>query len=425
MKYKVSKAKKNEVSIEVTLDIAEWEQEVDNAYNKHKNEYPVEGFRKGKVPRKVIENTYGPTVFFEEAIAEGFGKAYTQVLSKEKDIDPVDAPNLSVKSLDDKGIVIVAVVPVMPEVKLGAYKGLHIHHEPKKITAKDVDAELERVRAQNVRFVEKQGVIEAGDIANIDFAGYDGKVQFEGGTAEGYDLEIGSHSFIDNFEDQLLGHKAGDELDVKVTFPANYQAKELAGKPVVFKVKVNVVKSKELPQLNDAFASDVSEFETLQAYKEHIKEHLGEHAVEDAKVATENEIIEAIVKDTQVDVPHALVETELDNIMHDIEYRLMYQGLKLEDYAKYLGKTVAELRKEREADATKGVKVRLVMQEIVKAENIAVEKAEIDEKIKELAKSAKKTIKEYKETLTEERISYLRNDILVNKLLTFLVENNK
>jgi trigger factor len=186
-----------------------------------------------------------------------------------------------------------------------------------------------------------------------------------------------------------------------------------------------VVKSKELPQLNDAFASDVSEFETLQAYKEHIKEHLGEHAQEDAKVATENEIIEAIVKDTQVDVPHALVETELDNIMHDIEYRLMYQGLKLEDYAKYLGKTVAELRKEREADATKGVKVRLVMQEIVKAENITVEKAEIDEKIKELAKSAKKTIKEYKETLTEERISYLRNDILVNKLLTFLVENNK
>ena len=425
MKYKVTSRKNNEVALEVTLSAEEWDKEVDNAYNKHKGEYPVEGFRKGRVPRKVIEKTYGPTVFFEEALAEGFGKAYSEVLAKEKDIDPVDAPELSVKSLDEKGVVIAAVVPVMPEVKLGAYKGLKISHEPKKITAKDVDAELERVREQNVRYVEKQGVIENGDIANIDFKGFKGNVQFDGGTAEAYDLEIGSHSFIEGFEEQLIGKKAGDEVDVNVTFPKEYQAKELAGQPAVFKVKVNVVKSKELPELNDAFASDVSEFETLAAYKEHIKEHLGEHAKEDAKIQTENEIIEKIVAGMQVDVPKALVETELNNIMQDMEYRLMYQGLKLEDYAKYLGKSLDELREGRRADALKGVKVRLAMQEIVKQEKLEVSKEELEAKIKDLAKSAKKTIKEYKESLSEDRISYIKNDILLSKLLAFLVENNK
>lgn len=425
MKYKVSKSKKNEVKIEVTLTSDEWQAEVDNAYNKNKAKYPVEGFRKGKVPRKVIENTYGPTVFYEEAIAEGFGKAYTEVLAKEKDIDPVDAPDLSVKSLDEKGIVIVATVPVMPEVELGAYTGLHISHAPKKITVKDVDAELNRVREQNVRYVEKNGVAENGNIVNIDFAGYMGGKQFDGGTSEGYDLELGSHSFIEGFEEQLVGRKAGESVDVNVTFPKEYQAKELAGKPAVFKVKVNVVKSKELPELNDAFASDVSEFDTLDKYKEHIKEHLGEHAKEDAKVQTENEIIEKIVENTKVDVPNALVESELDNIMQDIEYRLMYQGLKLEDYAKYLGKDVKSLREERRNDALKGVKVRLAMQEIVKKENLSVDKKELDDKIASMAKSAKKTLKEYKETLTDERISYIKNDILLSKLLSFLVENNK
>ena len=425
MKYKVTSHKNNEVALEVTLSAEEWDKEVENAYNKHKGEYPVEGFRKGRVPRKVIEKTYGPTVFFEEALAEGFGKAYSEVLAKEKDIDPVDAPELSVKSLDEKGVVITAVVPVMPEVKLGAYKGLKISHEPRKITAKDVDVELERVREQNVRYVEKQGAIENGDIANIDFKGFKGNVQFDGGTAEAYDLEIGSHSFIEGFEEQLVGKKAGDEVDVKVTFPKEYQAKELAGQPAVFKVKVNVVKSKELPELNDAFASDVSEFETLAAYKEHIKEHLGEHAQEDAKIQTENEIIEKIVAGMQVDVPNALVETELNNIMQDMEYRLMYQGLKLEDYAKYLGKSLDELREGRRADALKGVKVRLAMQEIVKQEKLEVSKEELEAKIKDLAKSAKKTIKEYKESLSEDRISYIKNDILLSKLLAFLVENNK
>ena len=425
MNYKLGKGKKSEITLEVTLDATEWAQEVENAYNKNKNKYSVEGFRKGKVPRKVIEKTYGPTVFYEDALTEAFSKAYTEVLNKEKDIEPVDAPSLEVKSLDEKGVVILATIPVMPEVTLGAYTGLGINNEPKKVTAKEVEAELKRVQEQNVRYNEFDGVIANGHIANIDFAGFvDGK-QFDGGTANGFDLEIGSHSFIDTFEDQLVGAKAGDKVDVNVTFPAEYQAKELAGKPALFKVTINAVKSKEYPELNDAFASDVSEFETLADYKAHIKEHLEHHALEDAKIKTENQIIDKIVSNMKVDVPEALIENELDNIMRDIEYRLMYQGLRLEDYANYLNQTVEELRNSRRKDAEKGVKVRLAMQEIIKKENMNVGKDEVDAKIKEMAKSAKKTIKDYKQSLTDERISHIKNDILMNKLLNFLVDNNK
>ncbi len=425
MKYTLSKAKKSEVTIEVTLTPAEWASEVDNAYNRNKGKYAVEGFRKGKVPRKVIESTYGPTVFFEDALAEGFSKAYTEILGKEKDLDPVDSPSLEVKSLDEKGVVIVATVPVMPEVKLGAYTGLKVNNAPKKVTAKDVDAELQKALEQHVRYVEKDGAIENGNIANIDFAGYmDGKA-FDGGTATGFDLEIGSHSFIDTFEDQLVGRVAGDEVDVNVTFPEGYQAEELAGKPAVFKVKVNAVKVKEYPELNDAFASDVSEFETLAEYKAHIKEHLEEHALEDAKIKTENEIIEKIVEGMTVEVPEVLVENELDNILRDMEYRLMYQGLRMEDYARYLNTTVEQIRETRRADALKGVKVRLAMQEIIKQEKMTVTNADVDAKIKELAKSAKKTIKEYKETVTDERLNYIKNDILMSRLLNFLIDNNK
>ena len=427
MKYNLKKSekKKNFVELEVVLTIEEWEKEVQDAYNRTKGKYSVEGFRKGKAPRRVIENLYGPEVFFEEAITEGFSKAYDKALEEHKDLDPIDAPTLAVKSLDEKGIVILAEIPVMPEVKMGAYKGLNIKVEPKKVTVKEVNAEIERVRNQNARLVEKDGAIEVGNIANIDFKGMMDGVAFEGGTAEGYDLEIGSHTFIDGFEDQLVGLKVGDEKDINVTFPENYQAEELKGKPAVFKIKVNSIKAKELPELNDAFVSDISEFEKVEDYKAHVKEHLEEHAMHHAKVDAENKIIEKIVDNMEVEVPSQLAEHELNHIMQDMEYRLMYQGLRLEDYAKYLNTTVEDIRKEKYAEAVKSVKIRLAMQEIIKVEKLTVEKAEVDEKIKEMAKNSKKSLKEYKETLTEERINYIKNDILMNKLLTFLIDANK
>ena len=428
MNYKLVKSekKKNVMELEVVLTAEEWKAEVQDAYNRTKGKYNVEGFRKGKAPRKVIENMYGPNVFFEDAITEGFSKAYDKALNEHKDLEPIDAPSLAVKSLDEKtGIVILAEIPVMPEVKMGQYKGLNISVAPKKVTDKEVKAELERVRNQHARLVEKQGAIGNGNIANIDFKGMIDGVAFQGGTAEGYDLEIGSHTFIEGFEDQLVGVKAGEEKDVNVVFPENYQAEELKGKPAVFKVKVNSVKSKELPELNDAFASDISEFETMADYKAHVKAHLEEHAAEHAKIETENKIIEKIVDNMEVEVPEQLAEHELDHIMQDMEYRLMYQGLRLEDYAKYLNTTVEDLRKERYKEAVKSVKIRFAMQEIIKAEKLTVEKADVDAKIKEMAKNAKKSIKEYKETLSEERMNYLKNDILMSKLLNFLVDSNK
>ena len=425
MKYELAKKPKNIVELEVSLTAEEWKTEVDEAYNRTKNKYSVDGFRKGKVPRKVIEDMYGPNVFFEEALTEAFSKAYDTVLKKEKDLDPIDAPDLSVKKLDDKGVVILAKIPVMPEVTLGKYTGFGISVAPKKVTDKDVKAELEHVQMHHARLIEKDGAVEMGDTADIDFEGSVDGVLFEGGKAKNYELEIGSKQFIDTFEEQLVGLKAGEKKDVIVKFPEDYPAPDLKGKTAKFDVTVNAVKRKELPAIDDAFASDVSEFETLEEYKNHIKEHMEHHDVENAKIETENKIIDAIVKEVKVDLPDQLVEHELDHIMQDMEYRLMYQGLKLEDYAKYLNKTVDELRTERKRDAEKSLKIRLAMQQILKNEKIDVTKEEVDAKIKEMAKTAQKTIKEYKETLTDERINYIKNDILMDKLLTFLVENNK
>ena len=427
MKYKVSKKEKNVVTLEITLNAEEWKSEVDNAYNKNKGKYAVEGFRKGKVPRKIIEQMYGPTVFYEDALTDAFSRHYADILDKEKDIDPIDAPALSVKSLDEKGVVIEAEIPCVPEVKLKKYKGMGINVEPKKVTDKQVNDELKRVQEEQARLVEvaEGAEVKNGNIVNLNFEGFVDGVAFDGGKAENYDLEIGSKSFIDTFEDQLVGLKAGEEKDVNVTFPENYQVEELKGKPAVFKIKINAIKEKQLPKIDDAFASDVSEFETLAEYKKHIKEHLEEHAVKDAKITTENKIIEEIIKNMEVEIPEVLVESELDNYMSDMDYRLRYQGITLQDYAKYLNITMEQLREERRKEAEKSVKVRLAMQEVLRLEKIEVTNEDVNAKIKELAKSAKKTIKEYKETMSSQSLNYLKNDILMNKLLTFLVESNK
>ena len=425
MDYKVKGKEKNVVTLEITLKMEEWEKEVDASYNRNKGKFSIEGFRKGKAPRKVIEKAYGDQVFYEDALQEGFQKAYMELLSKEKDIEPIDAPDVTIKKFDKDGVVIEATVQVRPEVKNLKYKGLGISVKAKSVTAKDVEEALKQEQEKHARFVEKDTAIENGNIANIDFKGsVDGKL-FDGGTAEGYDLEIGSHSFIDTFEDQLVGLKANDTKDVMVTFPENYHVADLAGKPAKFEVKVNAVKAKELPEISDAFVSDISEFETLDAYKEHIKADLKKRNEESAKMETENKIIEAIVKEMEVDVPEVMINDELDNIMRDMEYRLMYQGANLETYAKYMNKTVEELRQDRRADAEKSVKVRLALQNILALEKIDIKDKEIDAKIEEIATRVNKPLDEYKKTISEERVSYIKNQILMDKLLAFLVDNNK
>lgn len=425
MKYKIVENKKNVVTMEISVDRKEWDDALENTYQTTKGKYNIEGFRKGKAPRKVIENVYGPMVFVEDALTDLFDKHYQAIMAKEKDIEPIDAPSIQVKSLDEKGLVIETKIPVVPEVTLGEYTGLGISVKPKTVSAKQVEDEIKHVQEEQARFVEIHTPVANGNIANIDFEGFVDGVAFDGGKGENYDLEIGSHSFIDTFEEQLIGAKEGEERDVNVTFPEEYHAPELKGKKALFKVKVNAIKEKQLPEINDALASDVSEFDTLKEWKEHIKEHLTEHAVEDAKIETENKIIDAIVKKSKVDIADVLIENELDNIMHDMEYRLMYQGLKLEDYAKYLNTTVDEIRNQRKAEAEKSCKVRLVMTAILKKEKMAVKESEVTAKIKEMAKKSDQNYDDFRAKLTDERIAYIKNEILLNKLLTFLIENNK
>ena len=424
MDYKINKEEKNLVKIDITLSKAEWETEIEQAYTRTRNKYNVEGFRKGKAPRKVIESVYGANVFYEEALSEGFYKAYMDILSKEPTLEPVDAPNLNVKKVDADGVELEATVVVKPDVKVAKYTGFDIVLKKNKVTKEQLEAEMDRVKEQNVRLVEVEREIKDGDVANINFSGSVDGVKFDGGTSEDYDLGIGSHSFIEGFEEQLIGLKAGEDKDVNVTFPTEYHVKELAGKPAVFACHVNSVKEKQYPELNDEFASNVSEYETMAEFKAHMEEHLQEHLDEHAKVDAENEIIDKIVENTEVEVPTQMVDNELDNMMKDMEYRLMYQGLNLEAYANYMGTTVDKIKEDRRPDALKSVKVRLALSYILDKEKITVTDKEFDEKVEEMANSSKKSVKEVKDSLTEDRINYMKNDILMNKLIDFLMEKN-
>lgn len=424
MDYKINKEEKNLVKIDITLSKEEWETEIEQAYTRTRNKYNVEGFRKGKAPRKVIESVYGANVFYEEALSEGFYKAYMDILSKEPTLEPVDAPNLNVKKVDAEGVELEATVVVKPDVKVEKYTGFDIVLKKNKVTKEQLETEMDRVKEQNVRLVEVEREIKDGDVANINFSGSVDGVKFDGGTSEDYDLGIGSHSFIEGFEEQLIGLKAGEDKDVNVTFPTEYHVKELAGKPAVFACHVNSVKEKQYPELNDEFASNVSEYETMAEFKAHMEEHLQEHLDEHAKVDAENEIIDKIVENTEVEVPTQMVDNELDNMMKDMEYRLMYQGLNLEVYANYMGTTVEKIKEDRRPDALKSVKVRLALSYILDKEKITVTDKEFDEKVEEMANSAKKSVKEVKDSLTEDRINYMKNDILMNKLIDFLMEKN-
>ncbi len=424
MKYEIKTLKDKKIEIEISLDAKEWEDAQEAAYKKTKGRYNIHGFRKGAAPRKVIEKTYGPGVFFEDAIDGCFYRYYFEVLQNEKSIEPVDAPALSIKEINENGIVIVATVENKPEVKLGDYKGLTVKKEEVKIGEKDIKAELDRMVASRARFIDvTDRAVEKGDLATIDFSGSVDGVKFEGGTAEDYDLEIGSHSFIDNFEDQIVGMKVGEKKDVKVTFPKEYHVESLKSKPAVFEVTVKAIKAKVLPELNDEFASEVSEFETLADLKADVKKKLTEDAEHEAMHKQEAALIDAVVDNAKVDIPEAMIEHQIDDFIKDFEYRLSYQGLKLEDYLSYIGQSLEELRLSRKEDAEKTVKTRLVLEAIVNAEKLDVTDEDIVNKYNE-GKEHKKSIEDIRKELKGEQLAYLENGILLNKLMTFLKSNN-
>ena len=428
MKYEIQPSEKSTIKITITFDKAEWEQANQKAYLQTRGRFTVNGFRKGKAPKHVIELTYGKGVFYEDALNNLFSDHYYDIMEKEMDnYTVVGLPELSVEDISDDGVVLAAVAPVKPEVKLGDYKGINITKVEYNVKDADVDAEIERLRQRNSRMVEvTDRAAENGDTATIDFSGSIDGVKFEGGTSENYPLVLGSGSFIPGFEEQVVGMKVGEEKDVNVRFPDDYQAAELKGKDAVFAVKLNKLEKKELPKVNDEFIKDAAGAESVDAYRKETRERLEKQAKEKGDAETENNIVRAIAANAEVEIPDAMIESQIDAMVRNAEYRMgmQYGGLKLADYLKYMGSNMDDFRSGYRAQAGENVKAQLVIDAIVRAENIKAEESEIEAKLEELAKAAGKTLEEYKKDVTDSQREYLANDIVVNKLFDFLKENN-
>ncbi len=428
MKYKTESSEKSTVKITMTFDKSEWEAANQKAYEQTRGKYFVNGFRKGKAPRHVIELNYGKGVFYEDALNNLFSDHYYDIVEKEKDnFTVVGQPQLSVEDISEDGAVLVAVAPVKPDVKLGAYKGINIKKVEYNVKDEDVESELKRLQERNSRLVAVEGrAAEKGDTATIDFSGSVDGEKFDGGTSENYPLVLGSNSFIPGFEDQVIGMKVGEEKDINVKFPENYQAENLKGKDAVFAVKLNKLEKKELPEINDEFIKDAAGAESVDAYKKETRERLEKQAKEKGDSETENNIVKAITDNAEVEIPDAMIENQMDMMMRNMEYRLgmQYGGMKLADYLRYMGTDLKTFREGYRAQATDTVKSQLVIDKIIREENIKADDAEIDAKLEEFAKAANKTLEEYKKDVDASQREYIGNDIVINKLFAFLKENN-
>lgn len=427
MKYTTKAAEKSTVKITLKFDGEEWKEALNKAYLKTRGKFAVNGFRKGKAPKNVIEHAYGKGVFYEDALNLMFSENYGDVIEKcAKKFTVVGDPDVSVEKLSDEGVDLVAVVPVRPEVKISSYKGMKIKQFAYNVKDEEVDAELTRLQERNARKVPVEGrAAQNGDVANIDFVGTVDGVKFDGGEAQGFDLTLGSGQFIPGFEDQVIGMNIGEEKDVNVTFPENYQAAELKGKAAVFAVKLNALQGKELPELTDEFVKDSTGSESIEAYKAKTKERLQKQAERRANDATENSILEAIAANTEVEIPQAMIEREIDGLVQKFEYQLMYQGLKLQEYLDFLKVTNEDFRKNYAEQAEKNVKNQLIISEIIKAENLEATEEEVEAKVAEQAASVEKTTEEYKKGMDPRQFDYISSDIVITKLFNFLKENNE
>ena len=425
MSSKVEKTKNaNEVKIEVTVEASKFDEAIKKVYFQSAKYFNIPGFRKGKAPMQIVEKYYGKEIFYEDAFNEVAPKALEEAVAENK-LEVVSRPDIEVTQIEKgKDLIFTATIQTKPEVKLGEYKGIEIKKIEYNVTDKDIKEELKHMQEHNSRLVTVEDrPVEKGDTAVIDFEGFvDGKA-FEGGKGENYDLEIGSNTFIPGFEDQVAGMKVDEEKDVKVKFPDEYFSKDLAGKDATFKVKVHEIKKKELPKLDDEFAKDVSEFDTLEELKKDIKEKQEKANADKAKYETEDAVIKAVCKDMKVDIPNGMVETEIENMFKDIETRLSYQGLKLDQYLKMMGKTEEEMKKEYEPQAIEAIKSRLALEAIVKAEKIKVEDKEVDAKLEEMAKNYGKSADELKKN--ENVKNYVKQGIESEKAIDFLVKNAK
>ena len=427
MKYTTKAAEKSTVKITLKFDGEEWKAAIQNAYLKTRGRFAINGFRKGKAPKNVIESVYGKGVFFEDALNNLFNENYGKVIEKEsKKFTVVGDPDVSVDKLEEDNVTIVAVVPVKPEVKISAYTGMKIKQFAYNVEDADIDAELNRVLDRNARKVPvTDRAAQNGDIANIDFVGTVDGVKFDGGEAEGYDLTLGSGSFIPGFEDQVVGMTIGEKKDVNVTFPENYQAENLKGKAAVFAVTLNALQAKELPEVTDEFIKDATGSETLEAYKAKTREKLEAQAARRANDATENSILEAISANAEAEIPDAMIEREIDSLVQKFEYQLMYQGLKLQDYLDFLKVDVTEFRKNYAEQAKKNVMNQLIISQLIKDEKIEATDEEVDAQIAKQAAEVNKTTEEYKKNMDPRQFDYIRSDIVLTKLFKMLKENNE
>lgn len=426
MSLQVENLEKNMAKMTVEVPAEKFEAAIKTAYNKNKNRFTIPGFRKGKAPLSMVEKMYGVEVFYEEAINTCLEESYPAA-ADESGLEIVSRPEIDVVQVEKgKDLIYTATVAVKPEVTLGEYKGVEVEKADAEVTDEDVEKELKKVQDQNSRLltIEDRPVAD-GDETVIDFEGFVDGAAFDGGKGEDYPLTIGSHSFIDTFEEQLIGKNIGEECEVNVTFPTEYHAENLAGKPATFKVTVKEIKVKELPELNDEFASEVSEFETLDEYKADLKAKLAESKQKAAAAENENRVVAKVVENASMEIPQAMIDSQAENMVNDYGRRMQSQGLSLQQYMQYTGMTIENLKDQMKPQAEKNIRTRLVLEAVAKAENIEVSEEAVDAELQKMADAYKMELDKLKSYMGENEKKQMKEDLAVQEAVDFLVAEAK
>lgn len=426
MSLQVEKLEKNMAKLTVEVSAEQFDEALKTSYNKNKNKFNIPGFRKGKAPQAMIEKMYGVGVLYEDAAGEIIDTTYAGAMD-ESGLDIVSRPEISVEQIEKgKPFIYTAMVAVKPEVTLGEYKGIEVEKARPEVTDADIDAELAKVQEQNSRLISVEDrAVADGDQTVIDFEGFVDGEPFEGGKAEAYPLTIGSHSFIDTFEEQLIGKNIGEEVEINVTFPAEYHAEELAGKPALFKVTVKEIKVKELPELNDEFAGEVSEFETLDEYKADVKAKLSETKEKQATTENENNVVQKVVENASMDIPEPMIDQQVRNMVEDYARRMQSQGISLEQYLQFTGMTIDQLQEQMRPQAEKRIRTRLTLEAVVAAENIAVDDEAVEAEIAKMAEAYKMEADQIKNMMGEDGLNQMKEDLAVQEAVDFLVAEAK
>lgn len=426
MNVKIENVEKNVVQLEIEVDAAKFEEGMQKSFIKNAKKFNIQGFRKGKAPRKMVERFYGEQALYEDAINIVCPEAYEKAVEENK-LEPVDRPEIDIKQIGEgQNLIFTAKVVTKPEVLLGEYKGVEVEKVEVKVTDEDVENDIKKTAEKNARIVTVEDrAIQKDDTAVMDFEGFIDGVAFDGGKGTNYSLVIGSGQFIPGFEDQLIGAKSGDELEVNVNFPEDYGKEDIAGKPAVFKVKINEIKVKELPAIDDEFAKDVSEFETLEEYSRDVREKLLKDAEHKAEHETEDRVIGKVAEGATIEIPGVMIEKQIDSMVRDFDMRLRYQGLDLEKYISIMGMDAAAFRDQFKERAEREIKIQLVLEKVSKLENVDSTDEDLNSEIERLAKNYNQREEEFKKHLREDDIKYIKEELVIKNTVKFLVDHAK